>query len=269
MDIKNTHLAALTCASLLGAAALSRADVLWLLDFNSYADGNIENQAVGQAGFPGNWYNGSATVTTGVVTSGNSKADLGSSFSAAVGATGTLWLSFDWGHNSDNANNYVDTYGGLTFFVSGWTPETGSTFSEKGLIGNTWNNPNWNTTSESNIGMKTGVAKITLSDVGADTVDLWVAATGSPVDVSGAAMATATGLNLANLGGVRILGADFGGSVSQSFDNLVIGTDMTDVAAVPEPSAALLGGLGLIAALLARRGARSGIARVQGTVANF
>ncbi len=227
MKLKNTPLAALTCASLLGSAALSQADVLWQLDFNSYADGNIENQAVG-AGFPGNWYNGSATVTTGVVTSGNSKADLGSSFSAAVGATGTLWLSFDWGHNSDNANNYVDTYGGLTFFVSGWTPETGSTFSEKGLIGNTWNNPNWNTTSESNIGMKTGVAKITLSDTGSDTVELWVGATGSPVDVSGTPMATLS-MELSDVNCLRINGGN-----AQNFDNLVIGEFMGDVdATVP------------------------------------
>jgi autotransporter-associated beta strand protein len=230
MDIKNTHLAALTCASLLGAAALSRADVLWLLDFNSYADGNIENQAVGQAGFPGNWYNGSATVTTGVVTSGNSKADLGSSFSAAVSATGTLWLSFDWGHNSDNANNYVDTYGGLTFFESSWTPETGSVFSEKGLIGNTWNNPNWNTTTASNIGMKTAVAKITLSDTGLDTVELWVGPTGSPVDVSGSPMATLS-MELSNVNCLRINGGN-----AQQFDNLVIGQFMGDVdATVPTP----------------------------------
>jgi autotransporter-associated beta strand protein len=228
MKPKNTPLAALACAALLGSAALSQADVLWQLDFNSYADGNIENQAVG-AGFPGNWYNGSANVTTGVVTSGNSKADLGSSFSSAVGSTGTLWLSFDWGHNSDNTNNYVDTYGGLTFFVSNWTPESGSTFSEKGLIGNTWNNSNWNTTTVSNIGMKTGVAKITLSDVGFDTVDLWVGATGSPVDVSGTPMATLS-MELSGVNCLRINGGN-----AQTFDNLVIGTTMADVDATTPP----------------------------------
>jgi hypothetical protein len=229
MKLKNTNVGAMTCASLLGSAALSQATLLWRVDFNSYGDGNIENQAVG-AGFPGNWYNGAATVTTGVVTSGNSKADLSSSFSSAVGSTGTIWLSFDWGHNSDNANNYQNTYGGLTFFEASWTPENGSVFSEKGLIGNTWNNPYWNSTTVSNIGMKTGVAKITLSDVGADTVDLWVAATGSPVDVSGAAMATLS-MELSNVNDVRINGGN-----NQTFDNLVIGTTMTDVSAIPEPA---------------------------------
>jgi len=106
MKLKNTPLAALTCASLLGSAAFSQAGVLWQLDFNSYADGNIENQAVG-GGFPGNWYNGAAFVTSGVVTSGTSKADLNGTFSGAVGASGTLWLSFDWGHNSEG--NHANT----------------------------------------------------------------------------------------------------------------------------------------------------------------
>jgi hypothetical protein len=99
--------------------------------------------------------------------------------------------------------------------------------------------------------MKTAVAKL---DLGAGTVSLWLGATGSPVDVSGTAVATASGLNLANLQGIRINGADFGGTgVAQSFDNLIIGTTMFDVDAIPEPSSALLGGLGLLALLRRRR----------------
>jgi hypothetical protein len=261
-----THVAVLTLATLFGSASLSHATVLVSDNFN-YPNGGLNLQN-GGTGWGGNvWFNTSANVTNGVA-GGTGDSTAKRNFAASLGSTGTIWVSFDWGNSAAPTEN--SSYGGLTFYNG--TSDGGT---ESFLIGNTWPGTGhglWRmtgsaATTELNYpGMKTAVAKL---DLAAGTASLWVGATGSPVDVSGAAMATATGLNLANLGGVRILGADFGGSVSQSFDNLVIGTDMTDVAAVPEPSAALLGGLGLIAALLARRGARSGIARVQGTVANF
>jgi len=259
MKPKNTHLAALTFASLIGSAALSQATVLWQLDFNSYADGTVlttGNPAVGP-GFPGNWFAGSGTVTvTGGVAqgSGSVHADLGNTFSATVGSTGTLWVSFDWGHDTSTAS----TFGGLTFFNHVW--DGGSVFSEKGLIGNTWDQANWSLnqgdmssadgiqTSISSIGMKTGVVRITLGGSGNSIIDLWVAATGSPVDVSGTPMATSTGLNFSEANNIRIMGGN-----DQKFDNLIIGTTMASVGAIPEPSAALLGGLGLLCLLRRRR----------------
>lgn len=241
MKLKNAHLAALTCASLLGSAALSQGAVLWSLDFNGYTDGDLNAKSVGEPGFPGNWFNGSAIVTSGVVTSGNTTASLNQSFAAAVGSTGTIWLSFDWGHN--NTGDHAGTYGGLTFFVEDYPSLT-----EVGLLGNNWDTATWTGSSVSNIGIKTAVAQIMLSDLGNETIKLWLGTTGSPVNVSGIADATITGLELSAVNALRV-----NGGTNQTFDNLVIGTTMLDVDAVPEPSTALLGGLGMLALLRRRR----------------
>jgi uncharacterized protein (TIGR03382 family) len=97
--------------------------------------------------------------------------------------------------------------------------------------------------------MKSGVAKM---DLGAGTVSLWVGATGSTIDVSNPADASVSGISsLAGIQGIRING--YNGSASQSFDNLTIATTLAEVNAVPEPTAALLGGLGLLALLRRRR----------------
>ena len=248
MKLKNTPLAALTCASFLGCSALSQGAVLWADDFNSYGNGGFAHQGLG-TGFGGNWFQigggGNISISNGVVTgNGDIRRDLGSTFSATVGSTGTIWLSFDWGHNS----SHTGTYGGLTF-----VDRDNST--ERVLIGNTYDPAKWNMNGApsdsgvSSIGMKTGVARITLN-IGAanDVIDLWVGATGSPVDVSGAPMATTSDRNLEGVRVIRIMGGN-----DQTFDNLVIGTTMLDVDAIPEPSAALFGGLGMLALLRRRR----------------
>jgi hypothetical protein len=245
MKVKHANLTALTCAALLGSVALSHAAVLVSEDF-SYSDGGLNGQN-GGTGFSSTW-SSSSNVTSGVATAtSDSSRDLATAFAAS----GTLWVSFDWGYAADPSEGA--SYGGLTFYIGG---------SEKFLIGNTWPGTNhdvWQMngsaqTSEVNYGgMKTGVAKITLGTGATSTVELWVGATGSPVDVSGAPIATTTNRELAGVNRIRINGQDFGFSNPQSFDNLVIGTAMSDVAAIPEPSAALLGGLGLLALLRRRR----------------
>ena len=70
--------------------------------------------------------------------------------------------------------------------------------------------------------------------------------------MSGAALATVTTANLEDVDGIRIMGQDFGG-VQSAFDNLLIGTTMGDVAAIPEPSAAALGLLAAGGLFLRRR----------------
>jgi autotransporter-associated beta strand protein len=233
MKLKNTPLASLTCASFLGSAALSQAGVLWSDNFNGYNDGGLRHQGGGGSGVSGtpgwggnSWYEGSdsVNVTSGVVNgNGNARHGLTQTFAAAVGASGTLWLSFDWGHDSANT---TDTYGGLTLIGA----------SERALIGNTWNAATWSVTNPgtntapSSIGIQTAVAKITLGAGAADdTIDLWVGPTGSPVDVSGPAMVRGTNLELGDVDQIRIMGNN-----PQTFDNLVIGEFMGDVdATVP------------------------------------
>ena len=213
MKVKNTHFAALICALLLGSAALSQAAVLVSEDF-SYGDGPLNGQN-GGTGFSDAW-SSSVNVAGGVV-GGNSPSFR--NFSTAFASSGILWVSFDWGHDSSTGS----AYGGLTFYVGG---------TEKFLIGNTWDPSTWNMngatpTSVSSVGIKTGVAKITLGAGATSTVELWVGAVGSPVDVSGPAMATATGRELEGVNRIRIMGNN-----DQKFDNLLIGTTMADVDAI-------------------------------------
>jgi hypothetical protein len=246
MKQKNTRLAALTCTAFVGTAALSQAAVIIADDF-SYGNGGLSGQN-GGTGFSGAW-SGSMSVTSGIAIANDNSSR---SFSTAFPSTGTIWLSFDWGYAADPTEG--GSYGGLTFYVGGM---------EKFLVGNTWPGSGhdlWQMngsaqTSEVNYGgMKTGVAKITLGAGATSTVELWVGPTGSPVDVSGSAIAISTGRELAGADSIRIGGADFGnGGNNQSFDNLIIGTTMADVDAVPETSTALLGGIGLLALLRRRR----------------
>lgn len=226
MKLKNHSLASLICVSLLGSASLSYAEVLVSEDF-SYADGGLSGQN-GGTGFSAAW-SSSSNVTGGVQT-GNSPSTR--SLSTPFPASGTLWVSFDWGNTSTPTEGA--SYGGLTFYVGG---------SERHLIGNTWPgaghdvwrmNGSGSTGVLNHPGMKTGVAKITLGTGSTSTVELWVGPAGSPVDVSGAPMATATNRDLAGVDGIRINGQDFGGG-SQSFDNLLIGTTVADVDATDSP----------------------------------
>jgi hypothetical protein len=258
MKLKNTALAALTCAALIGSAALSQADVLVSETFD-YDDGPLDGQN-GGIGFNGAWTS-TTNVTSGVVEGNAPSFRL---FSSLFGSSGTLWVSFDWGNSAAPTQN--EAYGGLTFYAGatdgGFTEGPGGT--ERFLIGNTWGPIEdfdvWRmsgsapTLELNHPDMKTAVAKITLGTGATSTVELWVGATGSPVNVSGPAMATSTGRNLEGLDGIRIMGQDFGdGGPNQAFDNLIIGETMFDVGAIPEPTTALLGGLGLLALLRRRR----------------
>jgi hypothetical protein len=142
----------------------------------------------------------------------------------AFGSSGTIWLSFDWSQVSPGA-----TYGGLTFFDGDGT--------ERLLIGNTyggettWNMNGATPTAIPIVGMHTGVAKITLGAGAASTIELWVGPTGSPVNVSGPAMATTTNRDLDGVSILRIMGGS-----DQKFDNLVIGTTVADVDATDTPA---------------------------------
>jgi uncharacterized protein (TIGR03382 family) len=252
-----SRLAAMACASIIGSAASSQAAVLWSDNFSGYSDGGLRHAGGGGAGVSGtpgwggnSYYSGSDTVnvTTGVVEgNGNAFHGLTQSFAATVGATGTLWVAFDWGHDTTNTGG---TYGGLTFFVGG------SGGAEKALIGNTWDAAGWSVTNSTSgasgvsmVGRKSAAAKITLGGgAGADdTIELWVQSGSFALNgdfnpiVSGPALLTGTSLDLAGVDSIRIMGNN-----NQTFDNL-------SITSIPEPSTALLGGLGLLALLRRRR----------------
>ncbi len=216
---------ALTCASLLGSAVLSRADVIVSEDF-TYADGGLNGQTGGK-GFLAAWTS-SSNVTGGVPT-GNSASTR--SLANPFPSSGTLWLSFDWGFAA-NPNPQAQ-FGGITFFKGA---------EERLLIGDVWDTGVWSinggsATSEPNHGgMKTGVAKITLGSGATSTVELWVGPVGSPVDVSGAPMTTATGRDLDGVDSIRIMGSSFDANINQSFDNLLLGTTAADVGAIAVPA---------------------------------
>jgi autotransporter-associated beta strand protein len=220
--------AALIGTSLLGSAALSHANVLVSENF-SYGDGGLSGQN-GGTGFGGNTWIDTSTSVSGGVAGGAGDSHAKRNFAASLGTTGTIWVRFDWGNSEAPAE--WNSYGGLTFYNG--TSDGGT---QSFLIGNPWayspTQTFWNIsggsgdpgTGISNTGMKSGVAKL---DLGAGTVSLWVGATGATIVVGGAADASVSGLNLANIQGIRINGYS-GNSASQSFDNLLIGTTMDDV----------------------------------------
>ncbi len=229
MKLKNAPFTALTFASLLGLASLLQASVLVSEDF-SYTNGALSGKN-GGTGFSNAWSNSGFNVAAGVA---SADTEALRSFTAhTFGNSGTIWISYDWGYAAKPSEN--SSYGGLTFFAGG---------SERFLIGNPWpgsGHDKWqmngsSQSSEINYGgMKTAVAKITLGAGATSTVELWVGPTGSPVNVSGAPIATATGRNLEGVDGIRIGGNDFGADNPQSFDHLLIGTTAADVDATSPP----------------------------------
>jgi MYXO-CTERM domain-containing protein len=96
------------------------------------------------------------------------------------------------------------------------------------------------------------VLKLTYSTVNlADSVSLWINPTNLGSESLSTNFVSVTGVNLAN--GAYLAFADYNGSGSAKYDELRIGATWNDVTTVPEPRAALLGGLGMLALLRRRR----------------
>lgn len=236
---------------------MSQAAII-IQDAFTYPDGGLSLNNGGTGWGSNVWFDASSTVSSGVAEGGGTSASK-RNFAQTLGASATanltdvLWVRFDWGHSA--AVGAGSGYGGLTFYTG--TSDGGS---ENFLLGNPWwsvaTDGEWNisggsgdnTTGISSFGMKSGLAKF---DLGAGTVDLWVRSVGTEINVSDPADASVSGLSLGGIQGIRING--FNNTATQSFDNLMIATTLAEVNAIPEPSAALLGGLGVLALLRRRR----------------
>ena len=122
MKLKNAHLVALTCASLLGSAALSSAAVI-ISDNFSYGDGGLSGQNGGTGWGSNVWFAANTSVSSGVAIGATGAWDqaqkrnfadtLGDS--ATANLTDILWVRFDWGHAA--AVGQSSGYGGLTFYT--------------------------------------------------------------------------------------------------------------------------------------------------------
>ncbi len=211
MDWKSGILGA---GALLMAAGAQAATIA----YDDFATDRELDGSSGGSGFSTNWYDGSYTISGGIV-SGTGNALRG--LESTLGSNGTVWVSFDMERTSG------DSYGGLSLFE-------GST--ERLIIGDRYKAGVWcldhagTAYSDAAVdgGIKTAVAKITLGAGSSSIVELWVGTNNTDdVECSGLADATVAAGTLANVDTVRI-GAGF----IMDFADLILADSIADVPAV-------------------------------------
>lgn len=263
----------ITLLGLAAAAGFSTAHgaVIASEDFQSYADGNFVGPAVagdtsggnGGTGWTGRWNSGNPTAATsgqeilgGAVVytgSGNQFAfrDFPAFPTPAAGTTATRWLSVDFQRSGSGG------FRGVSLFR--FPPGNGGS-AEQVLIGGLADT-NWSLgangstagqqiSSEDASTLRTGVVRFTIGDGNNGSAELWVAPDAvTPVDVSGAPVATFNGLDIFGVNSLRI-----GSNGGQTVDNIIIGETAADVGAVvPEPSSIGLLCLAFLGAFRRRR----------------
>jgi hypothetical protein len=254
-----------TAAAIAALSLAASAAVIAVDDF-SYPDGNLAGNN-GGSGWGAAWTTlpgPQATVASGAATftfastgayvgSENSRA-----LSAAIGAGTTTWIRFDGGMST--SPSVSDSFGGISLYAG---------TQERALIGKDWpgndiwaikgyNSANVTTKYDSTIPLTGGMADVWVKIVNGagandDTMSLWV----NPADFSseaalGTALGTLSGRDL-NFDTIRLRGgsATSGHTATWTYDDLKITNDFASM--IPEPSSALLGGLGLLALLRRRR----------------
>lgn len=256
----------ITAAAIAALSLVASAAVIAVDDF-SYPDGNLAGNN-GGSGWGAAWATLSgpqATVASGAATftfastgafvaSENSRA-----LPATIGAGTTTWIRIN---GQLTVNGFVSqSFGGIGLYAD---------TTERALLGKDWPGANnWTIKAHNNFGGGTQVSSSTIpltdgmADVWVkivngpatndDTMSLWV----NPADFSseaalGSALASLSGRHL-DFNTIRLRGGSSttGHTATWTFDNLQITSDFASI--VPEPSSALLGGLGLLALLRRRR----------------
>lgn len=233
-----------TCAAFSITANTASAQLLATEGF-TYADGSFTG-ASGGTGFDTNWGNANGNTESGAVTiaSGatNGAGNIFRGLTDAFGATGSVWMQFDY------RTNGTASYSGLQLFNG---------TSEIALIGGR-GNETWQmsgggagitTSSVDSTTIKTAVLQL---DIGAGEISVWVGSgVGTIVDIEVAADLTRSGYTLAGIDTIRI-----GSGQSQTIDNFEYALTAADLSAVavPEPSSmALLAGVATMTLIGSRR----------------
>lgn len=246
------------CLAICLFTSLSQADAAIIAsDLFSYANGNLAGNS-GGAGWSTTWTNteGIATVAEGqAIVAATPNQQQARVLSAGLSGDATIWIRFE-AQQFTTLTGSTNSYGGLGLY-------NGTT--EQVLIGKAWPGPyEWRAGTGgalvapvvpvSTLSLTTVLAKITLNATGNDTLDVWL----NPADLSsestlGTAAISRSDADL-SFDRVRLrAGSGAGGTESWQFDNLVLATTLGEVASVPEPSSALLGGIGLLALFRRRR----------------
>lgn len=243
----------------------------------------------GGTGFTGAWAtnnmpgNGTGTVSANELGSGTGNSlfiqptsgtttafrQLSGTLDTLRGASTTLWLSYDV-----ELSTVGTRFAGLQMNSGYSSPGSGGTerlFFGKGSAGGSFNGLNWDLTLAGSNPTDSGIAvvqdqaaKLLMKfDFDADSLSGWVLTPDSTVANEGA-LGTAdmshTSVNMTNMGAINAfrLGSGFtSGSNTTSagyYDTLRLGTGLSDVVAIPEPSTLMLLGLaGLSAVVTLRR----------------
>lgn len=169
--------------------------------------------------------------------------------------SGTLYYSFDI-----TIDNNAGETGGGGFFTA---LQLYSVNSERLGVGNYWSSLNWGYFGGGDgdltgpvpyvVGQTVNIAvRVDFNASANDNFTIWLNPVAGVAEGSqAAALTTSTTDRNGQFDNVRLRAGN--GSAATTFDNIIFATEFADVVAVPEPSTALLGGLGALLLLRRRR----------------
>ncbi|TAE77179.1 MAG: hypothetical protein EAZ65_01745 [Verrucomicrobia bacterium] len=185
----------------------------------------------------------------------------GLNLSRAAAASGTLY--FKYTVNNPGSNNTTEQYyAGMSFFDgdaehlgvgNGWDPWAYSAFGSAGNIDLKSATPEPGATYQQvrSTDTTTIVLRVDFNSFANDNITVWLNPNLAQTEAAQNSALTTTFSADANFD--RIYLREGGGGSGWNFSNIAVAETFSEIAAVPEPSAALLGGLGALALLRRRR----------------